>query len=242
MSPDLYRGDNTEPYSKMGASIVPFYRPFPYLFAQFTRGNFSKLNVLDYGAGRGRLERLARLMGVDHLTEVDTSPTMLSASRKIRSARAVVGDTLPFPDASYDVVLSFATWVDIHNPDELVNYCKEAGRVLKPGGVMIAGTATPRSYQIETKSFNSDFPENQNLKSGSWAKVVVKPFTKPVYDSVWSDEDHKRVIKAANFKLVETVEIFEGRDPIWLIYVAVKGELDLIAERQALFRSARDLS
>ncbi|WP_308425285.1 class I SAM-dependent methyltransferase [Deinococcus knuensis] len=82
------------------------------------------LDVLDVGAGDGRLVReLARRAHVGRVVGVDPTP-----EPGVQPASA---EALPFPDASFDVVL-FAR-VLAHLPDQ-ARALAEARRVLRPGG------------------------------------------------------------------------------------------------------------
>ncbi|WP_229784769.1 class I SAM-dependent methyltransferase [Deinococcus radiotolerans] len=82
------------------------------------------LDVLDVGAGDGRLVReLARRGHAGRVVGVDPTP-----GPGVQPASA---EALPFPDASFDVVL-FAR-VLAHLPDQ-ARALAEARRVLRPGG------------------------------------------------------------------------------------------------------------
>jgi ubiquinone/menaquinone biosynthesis C-methylase UbiE len=100
-------------------------------------------NVLDVGCGPGTLGILVAL-GCQ-VTGVDISP--LNCGQAVRNgyALAVVGDVaaLPFPDASFDAVVS----LDVmgHIPFERKDDCvREWSRVLRPGGVQLHGIECDR--------------------------------------------------------------------------------------------------
>jgi ubiquinone/menaquinone biosynthesis C-methylase UbiE len=102
--------------------------------------------VLDVGCGTGSLALAAkRAVGESGLvTGVDASPEMIAlAARKAQRARAdvkfdiAVAERLPFPDATFDAVL--ATLMLHHLPGPVRHaFAREARRVLKPGGRMLA--------------------------------------------------------------------------------------------------------
>jgi ubiquinone/menaquinone biosynthesis C-methylase UbiE len=103
-------------------------------------------SVLDIGCGTGTLAiAAARRVGESGaVTGVDPSSELLARARKkARRARVDVafetagGENLPFPDASFDLVLS--TLVFHHLPhDVLRSSAQEIRRVLKPGGRLLA--------------------------------------------------------------------------------------------------------
>jgi ubiquinone/menaquinone biosynthesis C-methylase UbiE len=102
-------------------------------------------SVLDVGCGSGSLAIAARhhvgVAGSVH--GVDASDAMISrARRKARKAKADVtfesalAQSLPFPDARFDVVLS--TVMLHHLPRKIREECaREMRRVLKPGGRLL---------------------------------------------------------------------------------------------------------
>ena len=103
-------------------------------------------SVLDIGCGTGTLAiAAARRVGTTGaVIGVDPSPDLLARARK-KARRARVdatfeqagGEKLPFPDASFDLVLS--TLVFHHLPhDVLRSSAEEIRRVLKPGGRLLA--------------------------------------------------------------------------------------------------------
>jgi len=102
--------------------------------------------VLDVGCGTGTLAIAAkRRVGASGAVHgIDASPEMIErANRKARKAgvdvvfRTAVVETLPFPDAIFDVVLS--TLMLHHLPRPAREKCaREMRRVLKPGGRVLA--------------------------------------------------------------------------------------------------------
>lgn len=96
-------------------------------------------NVLDVGCGyRGELlqtlsPRIASGRGID--ISVDDS----ASSGNIELVGGDLLDGLPFPDATFDVVVSLANIEHLENPEEVV---KEIARVLKRGGVLLLTTPT----------------------------------------------------------------------------------------------------
>ncbi len=94
--------------------------------------------VLEVGCGRGELaERMARELGT-RVVAVDQSERMVALARA-RGVDARLGDVqeLPFEDASFDCVV--AAWMLYHVPD-LDRGLRELGRVLRPGGLLVAIT------------------------------------------------------------------------------------------------------
>jgi ubiquinone/menaquinone biosynthesis C-methylase UbiE len=104
--------------------------------------------VLEVGCGTGLiLERLAR--SADEAWGVDVSPGMLRSARE-RGLSVVVGSatSLPFADASFDLVCSFK--VLAHVPD-IEQALREITRVTKPGGAMVLEFYNPWSLRYAAK-------------------------------------------------------------------------------------------
>jgi len=104
--------------------------------------------VLEVGCGTGLiLEKLARI--ARRAEGVDLSPGMLEHAKKrgldVREGSAT---ELPYPDASFDVAVSFK--VLAHVPD-IERALAEMARVVRPGGYVIAELYNPWSLRYLAK-------------------------------------------------------------------------------------------
>jgi SAM-dependent methyltransferase len=92
--------------------------------------------VLDFGAGAGIVPQMnfrghaRRLCGIDPDPRVADNPYL-------DEGQVGVGELIPYPDASFDVV--FADNVLEHLPDPAAVFA-EVARVLRPGGVFLGKT------------------------------------------------------------------------------------------------------
>lgn len=105
-------------------------------------------DVLEVGCGTGLiLERLARV--ARRAEGIDLSPGMLQKARErgleVREASA---NALPYPDATFDLVVSFK--VLAHVPD-ITGALAEMGRVCRPGGRVVAELYNPWSLRFLAK-------------------------------------------------------------------------------------------
>jgi ubiquinone/menaquinone biosynthesis C-methylase UbiE len=91
---------------------------------------------LDVGCGEGRFCRMLRAKGIP-VVGIDPTEELLGAARKCDArgeyqiARA---ESLPFPDASFDLVVSYLTLIDIA---DFRTALKEMVHVLTPKGTLL---------------------------------------------------------------------------------------------------------
>lgn len=100
-----------------------------------------KVSVLDVGCGAGLLSNEVALDG-HKVTGLDTSPDSLRIAKlhdKTSGVSYVEGNalTMPFPDASFDVVTCMDFLEHVHFP---ARYIAEMSRVLRPGGLFFFHT------------------------------------------------------------------------------------------------------
>lgn len=110
--------------------------------------------VLDVACGTGIVARVAadRVTGVGEVTGLDLNASMIKVARRLRPDLAwYEGDAtdMPFPDASFDVVLCQAGLMFFPDP---VVALREMRRVLRPGGklaVQVWGTSAGYNLTAE---------------------------------------------------------------------------------------------
>ena len=94
--------------------------------------------ILDAGAGTGLVGKALSEAGYRDLTAIDMSPGMLEEARSkgvyCELHRMVLGETLDFPDDSFDAVVSIGVLTLGHAPARSL---QELVRVTKPGGHVI---------------------------------------------------------------------------------------------------------
>lgn len=94
--------------------------------------------VLDLGCGAGFLANYLAARGHD-VTGIDTTAENLAVARAHGTARYEIADacSLPYADASFDVVCAMDLIEHVEQPERLV---AEVGRVLRPGGMFFFHT------------------------------------------------------------------------------------------------------
>ena len=112
-------------------------------------------NALDVGCGEGRFCRLLRDEGIA-TTGIDPTPSLLAAaqSRDPKGDYLEAGaEALPFPDDSFDLVVSYLTLIDIEDSTRGI---QEMARVLRPGGALLI--ANLNSFNTAGGWMRSDGP------------------------------------------------------------------------------------
>ena len=124
--------------------------------------------VLDIGTGPGvLLVELATLRPDLRVTGVDRSADMIDAARRRLvpfgdRAEAVVGDAaeLPFPDASFDLIVSS---LSLHHWQRPADAAGELRRVLRPGGQVCVYDFPSAPFAAITAG---DVPVRSTIRSG----------------------------------------------------------------------------
>lgn len=149
ISPEAY----TEEYFRASCGGAEFFRLYgpkvlkPSLAHVLKRAELGPgMRALDVGCGRGELLHHVRALGASGVG-TDYSGAAVRLASEISGCPVLRCDAkaLPLEDASFDVV--FFTGVIDHLHDwELAACFKELGRVLKPGGRVLAHTCANRLY------------------------------------------------------------------------------------------------
>jgi malonyl-CoA O-methyltransferase len=137
-------------------------------------GDVRGLKVLDLGCGTGRHSLWLAQQGAE-VTGVDFSDGMLAEARKKPGAdpiRFVVHDLaqpLPFPDATFDLVVSGLV---LEHLIDLAVFFREARRVLKLGGFAVISEIHPAMMLVGTEARFTDPITGELVKPGSYPHQI----------------------------------------------------------------------
>jgi len=143
--------------------------------------------ALDLGCGTGNYTLELKRKGFD-VIGLDASEGMLKVARE-KGLNCIMGDAydLPFPDETFDLVLSITMFEFIHRPEDVL---REIHRVLKPGGEVLIGTMNGRSAWFLFKRLKSLFVE-----------------TAYRYARFYTPDELERLVKEAGFREVESAGV-----------------------------------
>jgi len=146
--------------------------------------------VLEVGSGRGGgASFLARYHRPTQMTGVDFSPTAVALSDKRHAGIANLAfrtgdaEALPFPDASFDVVVNVES---SHCYGHVDKFFAEAARVLRPGGWFLYTDFRGAADMTALHGLLAAQP--------AWTQVAHEDITAAVADALQADDERKRAL------------------------------------------------
>lgn len=152
--------------------------------------------VLDLGAGRGHRPELDLRPYAGRVCAVDPDEAVLT-NEQVHEAKVLDGPDLPYPDATFDVLLSTHVWEHVEDP---ARFLAEARRVLKPGGCYLS--LTPNRYHyvgLVTAATPHAFHEWFNETRGRHQRDTF-----PTFHRLNSRGSIRRAAAAAGFSAAHT--------------------------------------
>lgn len=152
------------------------YRPFPSERGRNLRQEWFEVpamvlalrlspgrRILEVGCGRGvALPELYRILSPTRITGIDIDAEALDAAAENARRRGAVIElipadvrSLPFPDASFDIVVDFGTCYHIARPEAAL---REIARVLSPGGIFAHETRINQFLSHPVRSLGRRLP------------------------------------------------------------------------------------
>ena len=176
------------------------YRDIPTFIHQFVKGT----RVLDYGAGTGASSSFLHNLGLD-VIGVDVSSNMLEKARtSYPSIQFRSVESLP-PVADFDLVFSSFVLFELSCKKDLIEYLNRSFLFLKNDGIFIGVTGSEHLYSLSRNwmTFDANFEENRNLRSGDIAKLALKHPEIDFYDYYWKEADYLDCFEKAGLKILQ---------------------------------------
>jgi len=160
------------------------------------------MEVLELGAGAGVVEQMdfreeaARVCGIDPDERVVRNP-------HLDEAKVGVGEAIPYPDASFDLVFACNVLEHLERPRAVF---QEVRRVLRPGGVFLAKTPNRWHYvpliaSLTPRGFHEWVNRLRGREEGDTFPTLYRANTPRAV---------RRLGAATGFS-VDTIELLEGR-------------------------------
>lgn len=144
--------------------------------------------ALDVGCGEGRFCRKLQALGLS-TTGIDPTQALLDEAQRqdpVGVYQRAWAEALPFADASFGLVVSYLTLIDIPN---VVAGIAEMARVLKPGGALLIANlnsfvtaAQPHGWQGDKdgkRYFALDHYADERADWVEWAGIRIQNWHRP---------------------------------------------------------------
>ncbi|MEG3146383.1 class I SAM-dependent methyltransferase [Sphingomonas sp. RT2P30] len=154
------------------------------MLERVARGGFA--TALDVGCGEGRFCRMLAERGIKATGIDPTEPLLAEARRRDPAGDYRLGraEQLDFTDASFDLVVSYLSLIDIPDPAAAI---AEMGRVLRPGGSLLianlASFSTAGSWSVDLLGrvrFAIDHYLVERAAWASWRGIRVRNWHRPL--------------------------------------------------------------
>ena len=175
--------------------------------------------TLDVGCGEGRVTRDLRELG-HRVVGIDQSETMIAAAREADpEGEYVIADAaaLPFEDGSADLAISFMALMDM---DDMVGAVRELGRVLEPGGVLIAAVVHPINSAGEFVPRegvdDAPFVIESYLGQRRYEDRLERDGLEMTFHSLhFTLDDYSRALQGGGFLVRRVRELYDAENPRW---------------------------
>lgn len=179
-------------YSKNTRAKNPHIYKFWVNYLQKTIAH--NLVIFEVGCGLGYFGVQASKYWDYHAIDISSfAVSYANETLNLKNVRVGDANKLDFPYDSIDAILSFDLIEHLDKPEFFI---REAGRVLKPGGLMILSTPNPKSYGNRVKD-----------KSGNFMASMYRDTT---HVSLWEFDRWKNLITKQNFEFLDG-----GTDALW---------------------------
>ncbi len=183
-------------------------------------GNLTGKRILDIGCGNGYLIRKIQASALS-VTGVDISENMVQEAKRLGYGSApsllcvASSDLLPLATGIYDAAICSLTINNLSSADMAKNTFREAGRILKPGGLFVISLPHPHTLSAITRYRWTDWEEGQNQ------------------ESLVPGEGFKRQIMGRDGSMISIVNYYWPKETLTNFAKRVGLELDTVSEETA---------
>ena len=158
----------------------------------------SEATILDLGAGAGRVPQMNFRGLCQQVCGLDAEESVLK-NRYLDSAKVGSAESIPWPDATFDLVFSANVLEHLENPRAVFN---EVLRVLKPGGAFLIKTPNRLHYVAVLSTL---LPHRIHVAVNNW-RGRAESDTFPTYYRANSQRALKELGRSFHSVCVEPIE------------------------------------
>lgn len=132
-------------------------------------------HVLDVGCGHGYIHPMITAQGCQ-VTGVDMANEVLALAREANPSNTYIaydGQRLPFPDQTFDVVLTICVMHHVP-PVQWPAFLAETRRVLRPGGIVLVYEHNPLNPMTRYVVANTDLDADAVLLRHTYLKTMLR--------------------------------------------------------------------
>jgi len=212
-------------YSEIGLEEGTFWLMYRHTEAAIRRwlpAAPHEARALDWGCGAGKSARWLRsTLGLAEVHGADVDAQMLDRARTtdpVGEYALAPGGCCPFAPGRYDIVLSMCVLIEIPTLEAMQAYAREAHRMLRGGGIVVAVSATEESHDPanEFLSFrylpsSASDPHNKCLRSGDRVTCENRCGLH-MEDFFWTRVDMVTAFESAGFLTAEVTPTLGAAD------------------------------
>ena len=241
----LWQGGSTIPWVEDLGDAYDQWQVFEWVKYQYLDGIFPKstskkpVKSLEVGCGTAGVSVHFCLKGYQ-TTMLDTSDEALKVTRLAFADKNVEGTfvkgnalDMPFPDNSFDVVMSFGL---VEHFEEVQPLIDEMVRVLKPGGLFFADIV-PKRFSVQTLFdvlINTPLIIVKKILKGRQAEILAeisRLYRPPFYENSYSMNEYREFMERAGLEKIfitgnnpfPSIHVGGLRQKIW-VYLLIKAQ------------------
>jgi SAM-dependent methyltransferase len=175
-------------------------------------------DVIELGCGTGYFGAWLKRRGARRVVGVDITPAQLATARRLNAETGLGlefieanAETVPLPDASFDVALSeygASIWCDPYR------WIPEAARLLRPGGDLVFLANSTLSTLCSPDEGPSVTEQLQRPQRGLHRLDWAEPGAESSVEFALGHGDWFKLLRASGFEVVNLIELYADEDAV----------------------------